>query len=335
MNTQNDPYASEADTDALMAADTRTPAERWLALLLDEHGGNEQGAEPEQVLRRVALALIEGQAGPTHREVMQQALDALELARSSHGVMLMTDPPQELWKTRGVDAALLKSAASIREALAAPTTPEFAGIARQKLERLQAKGWCINGVHIQRAEADSSFRHGAVTAQGMVLWWHGKLGSEALAAPQPAQKAWPLDHIACIDGGELRYVSGRCAPNFDCELYAMPGGGPAPKLYAAPQAPRPAQEQEPVAFSVQCSDCGGDGLDAKDANYRCMQCCGFGFVERLLYTAPQPQRERQPLTDEQIDTLRLATGYAAGILRFTALARAIEAAHGITKGPAA
>jgi len=54
-------------------------------------------------------------------------------------------------------------------------------------------------------------------------------------------EAVKLDHIACIDGGELRYMSGRKAPAYDCELYAMPGGGRAPLLYtAAPQAPAPA-----------------------------------------------------------------------------------------------
>ena len=45
-----------------------------------------------------------------------------------------------------------------------------------------------------------------------------------------------LDHIACIEGGELRYMTGRKAPAHDCELYAMPDGGRAPKLYAAPAA---------------------------------------------------------------------------------------------------
>lgn len=45
-----------------------------------------------------------------------------------------------------------------------------------------------------------------------------------------------LDHLACIEGGVLRYMSGRKAPDHDCELYAMPGGGRAPELYAAPAA---------------------------------------------------------------------------------------------------
>ena len=52
-----------------------------------------------------------------------------------------------------------------------------------------------------------------------------------------------LDHLACIDDGELRYVTGRKAPAYDCELYAMPDGKRAPKLYAAP----PAQPQYEAA----------------------------------------------------------------------------------------
>ena len=39
----------------------------------------------------------------------------------------------------------------------------------------------------------------------------------------------------------------------------------------------------------------------------------------------EPERTWVGLTDEEIDALRLATGYAAGLERFTVIARAIEA----------
>ena len=54
---------------------------------------------------------------------------------------------------------------------------------------------------------------------------------------QPAQagEAVALDHIAAIEGGELRYMTGRKAPAYDCELYAMPDGKRAPVLFTAPQ----------------------------------------------------------------------------------------------------
>lgn len=54
-----DPYASAADSAALLVPDTRTPAERTLDTLLDNAGYNEQGAEPVLVLRQVALKLVE------------------------------------------------------------------------------------------------------------------------------------------------------------------------------------------------------------------------------------------------------------------------------------
>ena len=62
-----------------------------------------------------------------------------------------------------------------------------------------------------------------------------------LSALEQQGEAVALDHIACIDGGELRYMSGRKAPAYDCELYAMPDGKRAPKLYTHP-TPAPAQE---------------------------------------------------------------------------------------------
>lgn len=53
-----DPYASEAESAALLVPDTRSPAERTLDTLLDDAYYNEQGAEPVLVLRRVALELL-------------------------------------------------------------------------------------------------------------------------------------------------------------------------------------------------------------------------------------------------------------------------------------
>lgn len=38
--------------------------------------------------------------------LVRQLCDALELARDCHGVMLMSDPPQEMWKGRGVDLVI-------------------------------------------------------------------------------------------------------------------------------------------------------------------------------------------------------------------------------------
>ena len=61
----------------------------------------------------------------------------------------------------------------------APTVPAFNGPAARKLADLQADGWQVNGVHIQRQSGDT-WRHGAITAGGMVLWWQPAVRKAAL-----------------------------------------------------------------------------------------------------------------------------------------------------------
>jgi hypothetical protein len=94
-------------------------------------------------------------------------------------------------------------------------------------------------------------------------------------------------------------------------------------------------QQEPVAFDVVCHDCGGDGFDRQDSNYRCALCNGCGFIEKMLYTSPpslslaQRQRSVKPLTNEEIENVwgRVqANDFHECVQPF---ARAIEAAHGI------
>jgi|GEM_PF-3474551 len=61
MTHKNDHYASEAETQALLAPDTRTEAERKLDEMMDELGAWEQGAEPYPLLRHIALELLKKQ----------------------------------------------------------------------------------------------------------------------------------------------------------------------------------------------------------------------------------------------------------------------------------
>lgn len=60
-----------------------------------------------------------------------------------------------------------------------------------------------------------------------------------------------LDHIACIDDGELRYMSGRKAPDHDCELYAMPDGSSAPTLYPAAQLAAVVQQRDELLAAAK------------------------------------------------------------------------------------
>ena len=52
-------YASEKETLAMLVPDTRSFAERQLDVLLDMNGAWEQGADPYQVLYRIAIELLE------------------------------------------------------------------------------------------------------------------------------------------------------------------------------------------------------------------------------------------------------------------------------------
>ena len=57
-------------------------------------------------------------------QAARQALDALELARGSHGVMLMSNPPHDAWQYRGCDSKLAEAITALREALEQPVSQE-------------------------------------------------------------------------------------------------------------------------------------------------------------------------------------------------------------------
>ena len=54
---------------------------------------------------------------PQQEAAMRQALEALELALSSHGVLLLSDPPQDSWKTRNVEGKSREAITALRQAL--------------------------------------------------------------------------------------------------------------------------------------------------------------------------------------------------------------------------
>jgi hypothetical protein len=55
----NDAYASEAETDALIVEDTRSLAQRTLDDTLKFRGADEQGADTYKILYDIAVELIE------------------------------------------------------------------------------------------------------------------------------------------------------------------------------------------------------------------------------------------------------------------------------------
>ena len=190
--------------------------------------------------------------------------------------------------------------------------------------------------------------------------------SMAVDAKKPAQAAEPvagdaaaLDHIAAIEDGELRYMTGRKAPAYDCELYAMPDGKRAPVLFTAPQ---PAAK-EPVCKGVNCSAVRGVGHstecesehdsaaltlntagnrnpEARYAGYKGQpalpaytedQLAAWqeGASARITTAAPQPVA-REPLTYEQIQDLLLCGNPTDEEMRLIRIGW--DAAHGIKGG---
>lgn len=57
-------------------------------------------------------------------EAARQALEALELALRSHGVMLLSDPPQEAWKAYSVEDKARDAITALRTALEQAAAPE-------------------------------------------------------------------------------------------------------------------------------------------------------------------------------------------------------------------
>jgi hypothetical protein len=133
-----------------------------------------------------------------------------------------------------------------------------------------------------------------------------------LEGKQPAQQE-PVATITITQRGPIRIIDN----NFDDCVRGWPDG--EYKLYTSPQPAQPdagfpaSEKQEPVYHLRQYGDVTKEQLDRYMAT---------GDIN------PQPA-QRKPLTDGEIDTIRLSTGYAAGLDRFINITRAIEAAHGI------
>jgi hypothetical protein len=53
-----DPYATEAESAALIQKDTRTPYMKMLDQMMDVRGANEQGADVPKILYQIAVDLL-------------------------------------------------------------------------------------------------------------------------------------------------------------------------------------------------------------------------------------------------------------------------------------
>jgi hypothetical protein len=106
---RTDPYASEAETDALIKPDPRGPAEKRLHTMMDERGAWEQGAESFSVLRDIALELLTEQIkASTNDRRTKACLMACEgvSTKDLEAVMVNTGP---LLKNKLAEVDLLRA----------------------------------------------------------------------------------------------------------------------------------------------------------------------------------------------------------------------------------
>ncbi|WP_353192147.1 hypothetical protein [Pandoraea pnomenusa] len=128
------------------------------------------------------------------------------------------------------------------------------------------------------------------------------------AAQSAGQEAVALQHVAVSEGGKLRWMTGR-KPR-DCELYAMPDGGRAPKLYAAP-VNGGERGHHPMAGNEasHCPRCKGSSVTICNENG-----CGYWEAgEDGERAADAPQVDNAPNMRSALQQALMAlTGYLPG-----------------------
>ena len=90
----NDPYASEADTLALLRPDQRSDAEKKLDAMLEERGAWEQGSDAYPILYQFALEQM------VERESIMQAITDPENQPSQFGTVTLAYMQREVAAVR-------------------------------------------------------------------------------------------------------------------------------------------------------------------------------------------------------------------------------------------
>ena len=158
----------------------------------------------------------------TKDEALKLALEALELALSSHGVMLLSDPPQDPWKTKGVESKSRQAITAIKEALAQPAqepmeTYEDLWNALQKIDTY--------AVFLPTFEVVKEGGLDAVV-ENIVL------AMQKLTQPAQEPVAMRYDY----DGYGYKYIDSGSGSDWQTRIKD------AEPLYATPPDPQPAQE---------------------------------------------------------------------------------------------
>lgn len=233
----------------------------------------------------------------TDREVMQQALEALENAVRYHGIMLMADPPQDAWKYHRVEDNAKQAITALREALAQPEQepcvgkdlrcPCQDGDACHYKDCGDTKAWPVP----QAEPVSCRFCH---SKKGCWTWQCYHCGEiDDVQKPTPPLPVQPEQQDACFchDGVSLQIVSGGAAPEgYLGKVTLLIDGKYVDYVKAQPA-------QQPVAWAVQaCSKMWRGEFAEIDAKAEAKR-IGGTCVAFALYTEP-PQRPWVGLTEE-------------------------------------
>jgi hypothetical protein len=189
-------------------------------------------------------------------EVMKQALDALELALSSHGVMLLSDPPQDAWKTRKVESKSQEAITALRAAIEQAEKPT------DQIAPQREWAW-------MPAPIKTQWGHDMVVADLAIDTDHtvsifcerDQIKSvEAMFAPQPQQVEKPVAWTTLTEIDWANRHHGKAG-----SFWAIPND-PTKEiaLYAAPR-----QEQYDQTSLELCGECGWRALIPGDG---CLVC---------------------------------------------------------------
>jgi len=132
-------------------------------------------------------------------EVMKQALDALELALSSHGVMLLSDPPQDAWETRKVESKSQEAITAIRAAIEQAEKPvaylvEY--LNGEKEVRFQHNGWGDKVTPLYAAPRQEQYDQTSLELCEECGWRALIPGDGCLVCARQKPVAWMYDFLA-------------------------------------------------------------------------------------------------------------------------------------------
>jgi len=165
------------------------------------------------------------------REVMQQALEALENAVRYHGIMLMSDPPQAAWKYYRVEDNAKQAITAIKEALAQPVQPEAKvqnteDAANEAAAKALYETWHSQPGYLPWQDGGNS--HKQDEARELV-----RLAAHNLKPPLPVQE--PVAWTTMPEADDWDFVSGNKDPTGKLEGKWFP-------LYTTP----PAAQRKPL-----------------------------------------------------------------------------------------